>query len=544
MEGGDSPRAMHAQFSNGSVSSAHPSNANAAAQRKRKSLKNKAHTQNAVTTSMPPAMQPPMFYQPSNSWGYNQQHLPQNMPPQSASYMPAFMPAATYPPPNSHMAGFYSPNAQLPVASNSAAPSHLTSNPNPAHFYPQHYPVQSTHHPASNYMQAPPTAPVPHVISPVSPSQQHEMNRNVAPPKHESHLKNSPSSPQHSETTNPPLKAPVLRPVRNHSLDESSATHSDLNDSVATVVTPRSHKPQQRHATPVSASSRRYRSQQSSSVTLQQISSIREVSSSLDEDPEETQQNQMSEAAASSPVAPAAPPAASQAPTPDVYELLRVQEEQLNELRAQLSRFLSKQEQQRDEQMMTSFESSTATAQVPSVRRSQDAATQMSNHSTPVKRKPEHSVSRRSAGVNTSMLSDAASTSMEQSNALTSSACQFDATGQTTVLQPPKSTSPPIRLIPAQGLHQPTADPRTPDPSRGHAIVSGGFHPTASQGSPSFSSATPGRRATGGAGAMSSSDTMSMDNFLSLQTQDATQESIMSEMLVDIPAYTSLSPDK
>ena len=43
---------------------------------------------------------------------------------------------------------------------------------------------------------------------------------------------------------------------------------------------------------------------------------------------------------------------------------------------------------------------------------------------------------------------------------------------------------------------------------------------------------------------MSSSDTMSMDNFLSLQTQDATQESIMSEMLVDIPAYTSLSPDK
>ena len=62
-----------------------------------------------------------------------------------------------------------------------------------------------------------------HVISPVSPQQQEQAGASTnvgasdSPPQ-----KDVSSSSQKRVTLNPPLKAPVLRPVRNQSLDESS----------------------------------------------------------------------------------------------------------------------------------------------------------------------------------------------------------------------------------------------------------------------------------------------------------------------------------
>ena len=200
----------------------------------------------------------------------------------------------------------------------------------------------------------------------------------------------------------------------------------------------------------------------------------------------------------------------SQVP-PDVYELLKMQDMQLKMLREQLSQLLAKQGKESVEGTVTTDVSCTVVPP-PSLesRASHDMATQSSFSATPVRKSEVVQPEKCTTAVNTSLWYP--EPEQVRCDPLAQQAHSFNLTTQdisvqagnlecedTTTSVPVKLKSPQLRLKDRQMYEQ------------------------------------EGNMTT---------DTISFGELQLTSIQDRTEESIMSEMVVDMPAYNSVSPEK
>lgn len=189
----------------------------------------------------------------------------------------------------------------------------------------------------------------------------------------------------------------------------------------------------------------------------------------------------------------------TQPTSPDVYALLRMQDEQLKMLREQLSQLLAKQS--------TEGASETKAASIAAKPNMAESATQSSNVPTP----KTHSIVKE---VEKQTCSVAINTSLWWPNGVDRSPNTADYTQSSSHSQlHSKDVTDEARCRPAK-----------PGPVH---------HPLNAQ-----------RMCSEEEGLTFSNETLSLGEFQLSHQLDRTEESMMSEMLVDMPAYTSMSPDK
>ena len=206
---------------------------------------------------------------------------------------------------------------------------------------------------------------------------------------------------------------------------------------------------------------------------------------------------------------------------PDVYELLRMQDAQLKELREQLAKLLAKQESELQPRLQS--------------KHVVTLATQTSMCETPKRVVGEQC----SVGINTSLIQDHTTRQSAQSHM---------ASVQTS--PPPQHQRHSVASQDVERFHFPTTEPHRHGQQRklspaqrkqGHrSKVSPGYH---SNTSPSDGQRPPSSQMTS-PGEADQNDSYTLGEIHLTQIQGGTEESMLSEMMVDMPAYTSHTPQK